>query len=287
MLYRHPLDFIVSAVEASRWGYGAYGFLPFVGPSAGNIVAGLAEYWINRTERMIAFEEGAEHLSCRIHYEVLVSVPEALVNKLLDFLGLEPVPGIVEMAMTMRHERGPADYKVDFTDAVSTASVGKGRSVPLELIAPTQRERMATLLEKLGYPTLAEQSWPPADAEDRGCDWTDIEELIKGRLSARLACMERPDPSLSIIAFSVSRGPHVLDKVIDLMERRVADGVVMPLDAHVSVTAEGLLQIADGSVNLGAAWRNGTLKVSCPRQEMLTTTAPVVLETLWALVKPG
>ena len=62
-LYRFPLDMIASGIDASRWGYNAFGFAPFVGGFPGNFVAALANYWIDKTSKMVAFEQ-----SCTAHH---------------------------------------------------------------------------------------------------------------------------------------------------------------------------------------------------------------------------
>lgn len=64
-LYRYPLDLIASGIEASRWGFNAYGFAPYLGAAPGNFVAGLGNYWIDRTSKMLEFER-----TCQVPHAV-------------------------------------------------------------------------------------------------------------------------------------------------------------------------------------------------------------------------
>lgn len=237
---------------------------------------------------MIAFEEQGRCDTCRIHYEVLVSVPADLVSKLVDFLELEPVPDLVEKALSTRHSAGPADYKVDFTDTISNESVGRGSVVPLELIAPQQKDRMGLLLEKLGYPKLVDGGWPPPDAMATGSDenWGAVDHVFTSRVSPRLLEFEPLTGDVNVLACSISRGAHVTERFIDLRQRRVSTGSVIPFDVRLSVAAETLLQISEGQINLGAACRDGTLKIHWPGPSAPPPVTQAVLQAFWALVRP-
>ena len=46
---------------------------------------------------------------------------------------------------------GPADYKIWYTSGISADSIGRGWSVPTEMIAPPLLAAMNELAEKLGY----------------------------------------------------------------------------------------------------------------------------------------
>ena len=70
-LYRYPLDFIASGLEASRWGFNAFGFVPYVSTNPGNFVGALANYWIDKVSRMVEFERDFEGSNARIYYELL------------------------------------------------------------------------------------------------------------------------------------------------------------------------------------------------------------------------
>ncbi len=128
MLYRYPLDMIASGIEASKWGFNAFGFAPYVGSTPGNFVAGLGNYWIDRVSKMLGFEHSGEVARARIYYELLCDDPVGTMSQLLDFLDLEPDEGLLERAFNSEHGRGPGDYKVDYTGSINVDSIGRGRA---------------------------------------------------------------------------------------------------------------------------------------------------------------
>lgn len=152
-LYRYPLDMIASGVEASRWGFNAYGFAPYIGATPGNFISGLGSYWIDKTSRMLAFERTATVAHARIYYELLCDDPATTLSDLLDFLELPSDSRIIEQAFQGNHAIGPGDYKIDFTRSVKIDSVGRGSTLPW-LLGPDQVERIDELLAELDYPAL-------------------------------------------------------------------------------------------------------------------------------------
>src|SRR5499427_6073539 len=152
-LYRYPLDMIASGIEASRWGFNAFGFGPYIGAVPGNFVGGLANYWIDKVSRMLEFERNCSVAHARIYYELLCDDPVTTVSDLLEFLGLPPAGGIIERAFESDHAVGPGDYKIDFTKSVKTDSVGRGSTLPW-LLRPEQVKRIDELLAELDYPAL-------------------------------------------------------------------------------------------------------------------------------------
>src|SRR5215472_16894802 len=144
-LYRYPLDMIASGIEASRWGFNAFGFAPYIGAVPGNFVSGLGNYWIDKVSRMLEFERTCDVAHARIYYELLCDDPVTTLSDLLEFLGLSSDSGIVERAFERTHAVGPVDYKIDFTRSVRTGSVGRGSTLPW-LFQPEQVKRIDELL---------------------------------------------------------------------------------------------------------------------------------------------
>ncbi len=155
-VYRHVMDVVYSGIEASPWGFEAFGFAPYVMRSPANFVTALVEYWCDKTERMIMFERSLPGRVFRVYYEMLATEPKALLSRLFDFLGIEDDPVVTARAFEMIHTRGAADHKVDFSAMVHQNSIGRGSRVPVGMIPPPQRERMNRLLVELGYPSVDE-----------------------------------------------------------------------------------------------------------------------------------
>jgi hypothetical protein len=153
-LYRYPLDMIASGLEASRWGFNAFGFLPFMAASPGNLVAALGNYWIDRTTKMVTFERTCELGHARLYYELLCDDPKGTLEQLFEFLELPPDDGVIERMFERRHGVGPGDYKIDFSGRIAVDSIGRGATLP-EHMGEDQVARIDELLAELDYPDLA------------------------------------------------------------------------------------------------------------------------------------
>ena len=165
-LYRHPMDVIGSGLEASPWGLGGYGFESYVAASPGNLVAALARYWADYSGAILAAEAelGADCLPMR--YEDLVTDPEGQAERVFQFVGVVPVPGITHWCFTAERQRfGPGDYKIWNTAGVSASSVGRGWRVPARLIPAEVMAVVNDVAEQLGY-VQVDETWgvgsPPA-----------------------------------------------------------------------------------------------------------------------------
>ncbi|MFI7657405.1 sulfotransferase family protein [Micromonospora parva] len=160
-LYRHCLDFVMSGLDASRWGFAAYGFEKYVQKSPGNTVHALVRYWCDHTEALLRHQHSDLTGTTGIRYEDLVRDADAELRRLSGFLGVEDRPELARAAFSTKHDLGAGDHKLPFTDRVNDASVGTGRRVPVHLIPSDLMDRMNDCLRQLGYP-------------DVGPDWNDV-----------------------------------------------------------------------------------------------------------------
>src|SRR5580693_7409424 len=166
-VYRHPMDVIASGLEACPWGLNGYGFDPYIAATPGNAVMALANFWADNVRETLAAEERFPAQCFRLRYEDLVADPEATAAELFAFLGVAPAPGISRDCFSGERERfGPADYKIWYTSAISSDSVGRGWSVPAGMIAPPLLDVINELAGRLGY-LAVDGEWgstePPAD----------------------------------------------------------------------------------------------------------------------------
>ena len=151
-LYRHPMDMIASGVEACPWGLNHYGFEPYVTNAPGNSVLALARYWVDHVGAILAVEDKHPGKCYRVRYEDLVADPEAVAAGIFGFLGLPPVPGISARAFSRERERtGPGDFKIWNTSQITDDSVGRGWSVPADLIPAPLTSTINKLVDRLGY----------------------------------------------------------------------------------------------------------------------------------------
>jgi hypothetical protein len=147
-LHRHPMDVIASGIEACPWGLANYGFEPYAAGAPGNSVVALARYWGDHTAAILAVEERYPDRCHRVRYEDLVEEPDAVTQEIFGFLGLPPVPGIADQCFSADHERfGSGDFKIWNTSRITGDSVGRGWSIPVNLVAP-----MAPVVNALAGP---------------------------------------------------------------------------------------------------------------------------------------
>lgn len=161
-LVRHCMDVIASGVRNCPWGVSRYGFDPFVAQYPGNSVAAIGAYWLSCNRDILEFCEKNPDRCTLVRYEDLVTVPEAVMADVLDFIAAVPAPGITRACFTVAHEaRGPGDEKIWFTDRVSADSMGQGVTVPPAALPAEMRVSINEVLAKLGYRTV-DDDWQSA-----------------------------------------------------------------------------------------------------------------------------
>jgi hypothetical protein len=172
-LYRHCMDVVYSALEASPWGLIGYGFEQFANARNSNSVSALAAYWIEHTGRILVFEEKHPDRCFRVHYERLCENPEQTAAAVFSFLKAAPAPGITHQCFTPRTGTatdpaviGPGDHKVRATRKITADSVGRGIRIPTELILPAQLTIVNRMLAQLSYVPIDDawrkSAYPPA-----------------------------------------------------------------------------------------------------------------------------
>lgn len=272
-LYRYPLDFIASGLEASRWGFNAFGFVPYITANPGNFVAALGAYWIDRVSRMLAFERTFEGPAARIYYELLVDDPRETMTRLFEFLDLAPDDTVVDRAFHSDHGRGPGDYKIDFTGSVSVGSVGRGATLP-EHLTPDQTTRINEILAELDYPDL--------DAARRGqlaalLGLQNVRDEVQEAREIATAMVELiqreraplPDARRAVlpIELTVARAARGEPARV-LIDANAAASVIGPPSPdepaerpRIRCTGDILLRVASGEVTFGKAVHDGEIRV--------------------------
>ncbi len=288
-LHRHPMDLIASGLEACRWGFARYGFADYVRERPENTIAALAQYWIDRTTRLVGFERSGRCSTHRVRYEDLVSQPVAAVGGILDYLGLEggtgPAAGLVARARPDRHDPGDGADLLDPAAAAATDPVGRGRTIPSWGLEPQQRHDMNALLEVLGYePVLAgwhqagdhggaaSTSRPAAPGSAQAREH--VARFMSGVLQPRLAGLGRESAApLPVVSFDISYpdGPAerwVADASRGAVECQPArdDGP----EATYLLRAELLLDVAAGKVGFDSVVFAGLVRRSRPDRNQET-----------------
>jgi hypothetical protein len=298
-LYRFPLDMIASGMEASRWGFAAYGFLPYVAGTPGNFIAGLANYWIDRVSRMLEFERTCTASHARIYYELMCGDPAKTMAEVCSFLGVEPDHGMTERLFTHEHQVGPGDYKIDFTRTVSLDSIGRGATLPPTTLTEPLVQRINDLLAELDYPTV-QAAWQGDLAALLGLKVERSEDADSGQIvDGAIVRMLQRLPQLAAIQrdalpFELSVQSGGAEEIL-LVEAtavtRIAAGTGDPDSAaesrlRLATTREVLVQVTDGRLSIAAAVHDAQVRLDRIGGTGPTTKARRQLATLGALLEP-
>jgi protein-disulfide isomerase len=284
-LYRHPMDMIASGVEACPWGLSQYGFEPYVAHAPGNSVLALARYWADHVGAILAVEDKFPGKCHRLRYEDLVADPEAVAAGIFGFLGLPPVPGISALAFSRERERtGPGDFKIWNTSQITDDSVGRGWSVPADLIPAPLSETINSLADRLGYIRIDAnwgtvhkpadlrvpvegQALPPKVAESRSGPVPPGSLLVSERLQAGLRRLDdefiqewKPysDGSFLMVALASSSTDDDVWWLVDLAARKVVSGSGNCSEGRgwtISAPVATWEQVIRDGLNLGIAFR--------------------------------
>jgi protein-tyrosine sulfotransferase len=258
VLMRHVMDTVASGIEASPWGFNAYGYLPFVHASPDNFVAALVSYWHAHVDRAVAWERAHPERCHRLRYEDLVSNPEATLSALFAFLDVPDDPSARHRALhAQRPMSGPGDYKVGHTREIHSDAIGRGRRVPVEMIPPLLLEQTNGLLSEFGYSVLG-RDWNFGVRPSEGV------QTDESAGTALVALMDRVRPqslrqasvgSFALVADDAPGLRWTIDPATSLV--RHGDGEV---DFAVVGATGDLARFVRGDESVGVLIRSGRLR---------------------------
>lgn len=255
MVFRHAMDTVASGIEASPWGFQAYGYTGYVQASPGNVVAALASYWLDHVSRALRWQQENPEMCHRVRYEDLVLAPEETVAGIQRFLGVQENLSVLVAAFNREPPRGPGDYKVEHTTGIHATSLGHGKRVPVTMLPPPLLSAMNEQLTVLGYQEL-DRSWNTAerivDGGGRGI-WAN--RLIRLMDGARVGGVASGLGCFAVVAEDHRALRWVIDPSARAIER--GDGDV---EAVVTGTAQDLVMMLTGEVNLGVLLRSGRVR---------------------------
>lgn len=270
-LYRYPLDMIASGLEASKWGFSAFGFAPFVAANPGNFVAALGNYWIDRVSKMVQFEQSCELPHARLYYELLCDDPAGALEQLFDFVGVRTDRTVIERVFRSDHGVGPGDYKIDYTGSIAVDSIGRGSTLP-ESLADQQVARIDELLAELDYPALDAGrrgdlgallglKRTAAPSEDAAEIAAAIVRHLDGMPKRALTEAHREALPISIV-IKAGRGKHPVVLVDEQGRPSIGEDEDGEADSHrVRCTGDVLLRVADGEITFARAVQENLIRV--------------------------
>jgi hypothetical protein len=213
-LYRHCMDMIDSALEATPWGLTGYGFDEYAARFPSNSILALAGYWCELTGRELDFEEQHQDKCYRVYYEELVTEPERVCKEMFSFIGAEYDSGIIDRCLAGEQgEPGPGDHKILATSRISRDSVGRGTRIPVGQVPPAQMEVINAILGRLGYAQVDEE-------------WANC--------AVRPAVLHGRSATARVDATPEQATAEVLERLDQIFQARVAPRLAMPVPAGLS-----------------------------------------------------
>jgi hypothetical protein len=268
-LYRNCMDVVYSSIECSRLGFMPE-FVPYVRKSPDNLVAAMAESWVEKTEKLLSFERENRERCFRVKYESLVLEPSQSLRPLFEFLGVVWDEGLLDAVFTTPHDQGSGDRKILFRRKIEHNSIGQGSALSREDVPPALLARVNELLLELDYPAVG-PDWgrtpspylPAGSPENEAGAVKTVREVFESHFPKLIGERgERLDEVNAACRFVVS-GEDGGAWTLSLFP---AGGRVVPGDAEadctVTVSPDDLLGIVNGKLNPVAAFDLGRLHVT-------------------------
>jgi hypothetical protein len=255
VLVRHVMDTVASGLEASPWGFSAFGYLPFVAESPGNTVYALARYWHMQMSLMARWEKDHPDCCYRVRYEDLVADPEGVVAGLFRFLEVRPhALAMREVLDPSNLTAGPGDYKLLYTRSVSPASVGRGRQVPVDFVPGDLRQALNELLDEYGYEPLSD-AWNATNVAGATSSVTVGAALREMMASITPGPWPFSTKSIAIAASDDDTLCWIVEPAAGHVRRGHGD-----VDVVITGTAADLVRMLTGDENIGVLVRRGVVR---------------------------
>jgi hypothetical protein len=256
VIVRHVMDTIASGLEASPWGFNAFGYMPFVQASPDNTVLALARYWEMQVSCAVGWMEKHGDQCYRVTYEGLVNDPSEALAGICRFLGVGHEPRVLADALErVSAFAGPGDYKLPFTREIHSRSIGHGKRVPVGLIPPPLVERLNELLAVFGYPPLTSAWNAEASTATRVGASASQAALKRAMTWVEAEPWEFDLESVAIVADD----DVTLRWIVDL-----PNGVIRPGDGDVELVvmgaADDIAEMLRAPASLGSLLRAGRIR---------------------------
>lgn len=191
-LYRNSLDVVNSCIKISPLGYMPE-LAPYVQKHPTNLVAAMLDSWLEKTGKLIAFEQAHTGQCIRINYESLVLQPEHILEKLFNFLGEPWDESLIGSVFQVPHDQGDGDLKVWFSGKINTDSIGNGTAIPLTAIPNEWLGALNTRHEQLGYPSIEALYAGQQNRDDQTAHAMDLNDFFQNQFFQHAA--EKMDKS--------------------------------------------------------------------------------------------
>ena len=265
-LHRHCMDVVYSLLEMSRFGFVEW-TVKYVHKNPRNIVAAMAEYWADYTERLLRFERQYSADCFRIKYETLVTDPSTTLKQLFAFLDVDWDQSLLDKIFSVHHDQGPGDIKISFEKDIHKNSLGKGSTI-LGSHLGSMHERVNLLLEELGY-SIVGPDWNVTPHTNNAATTiteneisSSIREIFTQKFPRRLSERRNVLRGLEAVYKFIVPGNGNGVWMVDLREDvRVTTGNGNA-NCTITISAGDLIAMVNGTLNPGEAFLQEKVNVA-------------------------
>lgn len=134
---------------------------PYMHRNPDSVLSAAIDYWLDKTELLMDFEQNHSNQCISMKYEDLVVNPTEILNSMFSFLDIAWDANMLDAVFTAQHDDGPGDEKLLLTKRIKSDTIGKGSVIPYEQIPKPYLTRINCINGKLGYSTVEEyyEAW--------------------------------------------------------------------------------------------------------------------------------
>lgn len=130
----------------------------------GNPMDGLARYWLEKTDRLLAYQQHIGERGFALRYEDLVLHPAETLASLFEFLNAAPVLNLHQQIFNQAHQAGPGDPKIQQTNEIEHDPLTRGQELPWGQLSARRRRQINGFHRQLGYPEI-HGAWNPSETD--------------------------------------------------------------------------------------------------------------------------
>ena len=275
VLHRHALDFAMSCLRFSTYGFFLTVVDEYVRKDHRNFLRALLQAWNDKTAELLDFEHRHPGRCLRLRYEDLVADPAATLERICGFLGVERVPDLATRVFSSPHQQRAyhGDPKAYYSSGIADSSVGSGAEISLgalRLVPAEQIARMNELLTTLAYPAAeisasgidlhmgrqqspAPEGGPPSQAPG------ELFALLGQRLLARSVPASIAGTAFAFVLTGEAGGAWTVD-LAQTPAQVVSGSDSAP--CTLTLTASDFADVVTGRLNPALAFQQGKLKMA-------------------------
>jgi protein-tyrosine sulfotransferase len=284
-LHRNCMDVVHSCLESSKVGffvdisYYAKNIPSTYARNALGHASVFADSWADKTSKLLAFEREHEGQCFRLKYESLVVEPEATLQAMFEFLGVEWDESLIDAVFKSRHDQGPGDKKVMYSKKIYTKYIGMGSSVSRRYLSSEVLEKVNSLLDELDYPIIG-PDWNTApspylamtarEEESEAAKIADIKEVFSTFFPRRMKDhrdrLKEFGETYKFVVTGDDGGVWLVDLSKPGGQIRAEDGEAI---GTITISSSDLVEIVNGSLNPVRAFEQGKFRVAGDLKQML------------------